>query len=96
MEHIEETESILLKVEEPMERSEMENLDYDEGKVRAKEQFGTITAKTPMLQKQSTINKQLQLEAPVVLRQNNDVENRNANICTRRGRLVKHPYRQNL
>ena len=42
-----------------------------------------------MLQEQSAINEQLQLETPGVLRQNIDVENRSPNTYTRKKRTKR-------
>ena len=83
----------LLKVEEPIEGSEIENTDYDDG-VHPKEGNGNINPRAPIVQEQSTTKEQVQSGRQIVARQNDDAEN--GNVYTRSGRLVKRPERLNL
>ena len=82
----------LLKVEEPIEEFEFKNMDYDRGD-RSKEQNSTNNPRSPIIQEHLTTNEQMKSGRQ---RQNNDTENRNLNVYTRSGRLVKRPERLNL
>ena len=81
-----------MKVEEPIEEFEFKNMDYDRGD-RSKEQNSTNNPRSPSIQEHLTTNEQMKSERQ---RQNNDTENRNLNVYTRSGRLVKRPERLNL
>ena len=69
-----------MKVEEPIEGSEIENTDYDDG-VHPKEENSNINPREPIVQEPSTTK-----ERQIVSRQNNDAENENLNVYTRSGR----------
>jgi hypothetical protein len=73
----------LLKVDEPMERHEVEKVDYGGEEDQSNEQLNA--------------NAQLQSETQaVVSRPNNDDGNSSLKTYTRSGRLVKPPDRLNL
>ena len=60
----------LLKVEEPIEEFEFENMDYDSGD-RSTEQNSTNNPRSPSIQEHLTTNEQMKSERQ---RQNNDIE----------------------
>ena len=74
----------LLKVEEPIKGSEIENMNYDG--VYPKEGNGDINPGEPNVKEPSTAKEQVQSSRQIVSRQNNDTENVNLNVHTRSGR----------
>ena len=79
-------DSATLKVEEPMERSDID-MDYD---------IGTTNPKPSMVEEELTTNERVQPRRQIVSRQNNGTENRSLNVYTRSGCLVKRPERLDL
>ena len=75
-----------MKVEEPIEGSEIENTDYDDGVHPKEENSSNINPREPIVQEPSTTKEQVQSGRQIVSRQNNDAENGNLNVYTRSGR----------